>query len=288
MTSSLQNYVDGWSPGTLTERDRLDGRRAGWLADILDAGDLLADGTLPPSWQWAYFADWPPHASLNPDGHPGDGPFQPPIPERRRMWAGGSLECLAPLRLDVDVERRASLLHATPKSGRTGEMVLVGVRYDYLQDGELCLRETQNHVYRSGADSGPARTWPERPSAPPQSDADWRHDIVTDPIRLFRFSAITGNSHRIHYDLPYATGVEGYRDLVVHGPLLAQQLAVLGRRDDPARALATFDYRLQQPVFVGDPVAAVGRLDGDAADLQVVSEGGTVHVTATATYRHGA
>lgn len=285
MSSGLGQYVDGWSPQPTTATDTLDAERARWLGDILDANDLPTDGLLPPTWQWGFFTEWPPSASLNADGHPSDGPFQPPIPERRRMWAGGSIAIERPLRLDLEVERRGRLISAEPKTGRSGAMVLVAVEYDYLQDGELCHREVQNHVYRSGAGQPSARQWPPRPTSPVVSDAPWRHDIATDPIRLFRLSALTGNSHRIHYDRPYATEVEGYPDLVVHGPLLAQHLATLAARHDSSLQLTSFDYRVQQPVFVGDAVAALGHPDGDQAQLQVCSEGERVHVSATATYR---
>lgn len=284
MSCGLGQYVEGWNPEPTTVTDVLDADRARRLADILDAGDLLSGPELPPTWQWGFFTEWPPSASLNADGHPAEGPFQPPVPERQRMWAGGALSVERPLRLDVEVERRGRLLSAEPKSGRSGEMILVAVEYQYLQDGELCHRELQNHVYRSGVNKAPARQWPARPTAPVASDAAWRHDIVTDPIRLFRLSALTGNSHRIHYDRPYATEVEGYPDLVVHGPLLAQHLATLARRHDPALQLTGFDYRVQQPVFVGDAVTALGRPEGEQAQLEVRSEHDRVHVSATARY----
>lgn len=286
MGNSLEQYLTGWEPTTLVETDLLDERVSRWLADILDANDLATPGVLPPTWHWAYFTDWPPYAGLGTDGHPTGGHFQPPIPERRRMWAGGSVISHADLLLGEPVERTGTVLSATPKSGRTGEMVLVGVQYEYRQDGQLRLTEVQNHVYRSGADDQPGpRSWPPRPQLRPHSDAPWQHDISTDPIRLFRMSAITGNSHRIHYDRPYATDVEGYPDLVVHGPLLAQQLATLALRNDPSLALSRLDYRVQAPVFVGDPVVAVGTPEGTNAELRVCSEGDRVHVAATASYR---
>ncbi|WP_153506297.1 hypothetical protein [Cumulibacter manganitolerans] len=289
MGSSLEQYITGWEPSTLVETDLLDERVSSWLADILDAGGLAPPGVLPPTWHWVYFTDWPPYAGLGVDGHPVSGHFQPPIPERRRMWAGGSVTSHADLRLGEAVERTGTLLSATPKSGRTGEMVLVSVRYEYRQAGDLRLTEVQNHVYRSGAGepTGP-RSWPARPTRRPSSAAPWQHDIRTDPIRLFRMSAITGNSHRIHYDRPYATEVEGYPDLVVHGPLLAQQLATLALRNEPSLELAQLDYRVQAPVFVGDAVTAVGTPDGAHAELQVLSEGDRVHVAATAGYRRRA
>lgn len=286
MSSALEQYVTGWEPTPLIETDVLEERACGWLADILDAANLAPSGVLPPTWHWVYFTDWPGHQGLAADGHPNGGHFQPPIPERRRMWAGGSVTSHADLILTEPVERTGTVLSATPKSGRSGEMVLVSVQYEHRQRGEVRLTEVQNHVYRSGAGgSDAARSWPPRPARRPDSDAPWQHEIRTDPISLFRMSAITGNSHRIHYDRPYATEVEGYPDLVVHGPLLAQQLATLALRQDPALQLAQFDYRVQAPVFVGDPVTAVGTLTGADAELQVISEGGRVHVAATASYR---
>lgn len=288
MVSALHQYIEGWSPSSTVQTDVLDEHRALLLADLLDAPGLADDGELPPTWQWGYFSDWPPYDTLNADGHPADGPFQPPIPQRRRMWAGGSVESRAPLRVGLQVERRGTLLSAVPKSGRSGDMVLVGVQYDYLQDGELALREVQNHVYRAGDAEQAPRDWPPAPDSPPSSDAPWQHVVQTDPIRLFRMSALTANSHRIHYDRPYATEVEGFRDLVVHGPMLAQQLAVLHRRVDPALRLARFDYRLLAPVFVGDPVAALGTPRGEDADLEVRSAPDRVHVSATASYRRRA
>lgn len=288
MSNSLEQYVDGWRPSALRETDVLRPQTSQWLADILDAGGLTDDGVLPPTWHWVYFTQWPEYERLGEDGHPMDGHFQPPIPERRRMWAGGSVTSYADLLLGAEVERIGTVLSAVPKSGRTGEMVLVSVQYEYRQDGELKLSEVQNHVYRSGAVDTAPRQWPPRPTEPVSSDAPWQHQIATDPIRLFRMSAITGNSHRIHYDRPYAMQAEGYPDLVVHGPLLAQQLATLAMRHEPSRALAQFDYRVQAPVFVGDEVGAFGRPDGDEAQLEVRSEGDRVHVAATARYRNRA
>lgn len=286
MSSSLEQYVTGWQPSALVETDVLEERVSGWLADILDAGGLAPSGVLPPTWHWVYFTDWPAYAELAADGHPVSGHFQPPIPQRRRMWAGGSITSHADLLLGEAIERTGTVLSATPKSGRSGEMALVSVQYDYRQDGELRLTEVQNHVYRSGAgDPEPTRSWPPRPTERPTSDAPWQHDIQSDPIRLFRMSAITGNSHRIHYDRPYATDVEGYPDLVVHGPLLAQQLATLALRNDCSLELAQLDYRVQAPVFVGDAVTAVGTLIGENAELKVLSDPERVHVAATASYR---
>lgn len=284
--SSVAQYVAGWAPGPITATDVLEADRAARLADILATDAPSAGDPLPLSWVWAYFASWPPHASLNEDGHPAGGHFQPPIPGRRRMWAGGSLTLHRPLRVSEPVHRSSSLLEVTPKSGRSGEMVLVRVQHEYLQEGRLCHSEVQDHVYRSGEQTAPPRDWPARPTTRVESEAPWRQDITTDAITLFRLSALTANSHRIHYDKPYAVEVEGYPDLVVHGPLLALHLALLAARNEPGSELTALDYRITAPVFVGDAVSALGWPDGEAgARLEVRSAPDRVHVAATARYR---
>ncbi|GAB3300655.1 hypothetical protein EK0264_19105 [Epidermidibacterium keratini] len=278
----LAQYVEQWHPEPAERRAVIDLETAVQLGDILDF-EAPTSGVLPPLWQWGYFHSWPRLPGLGADGHPVEDAFQPPIPGRRRMWAGGSVQVRRPLSIGQEATCRGELVSAVPKSGRTGAMILATVRYEYSQQGQTCIVEEQNHVYR-GADDGSAPDWGARPSALPTSDAPWQHAMVTDPIRLFRMSALTANSHRIHYDRPYAQDVEGYVNLVVHGPLLAMQLGVLAARFDPRLELTRFDYRVQAPVFVGEPVLATGGPASAQTELAVISEGGRAHVAATAAY----
>ncbi len=222
---------------------------------------------LPPLWHWLYFLDHPRRSGLGEDGHPADGHFLPPVPDRRRMIAGGRLVVHAPMRVGDRIERRSELTAALPKSGRSGEMLLVTVRHEFRRRGELLAVEEQDVVYRSQP-AGQARPIP-APEPVPEPESRWRIDLPTDPALLFRFSALTYNTHRIHYDQPYVTGVEGYPGLVVHGPLLALLLLEIPRRELPDRAVVAFDFRLVRPVFAGDVVRAWGDLDpsGDVITL---------------------
>ncbi|GAA2351573.1 MaoC family dehydratase N-terminal domain-containing protein [Saccharopolyspora halophila] len=254
----LSGCLTGWRPEPLVEHDTLALEQARALAAALGTSAAPAD-ELPPLWHWVHFLDWPQHAELGEDGHPISGRFLPPIPDRRRMFAGGRLSVTAPLRLGTPAERRSELGEVVAKRGRSGDMVFVTVRSEYRQDGELRLTEEQDYVYRSGesAAKDPHAT---RPTRAPASEAPWQEPFVGDPVRLFRFSALTANSHRIHYDAPYCRDVERYPGLVVHGPLLVLKLAELARRHEhPVRELS---YRLNRPVFAGDPVLLCGGPDG--------------------------
>lgn len=276
--TSLRDHVRDWRPPTLTSRDDLLPGPAAALAALLDVAPPGPDGTLPPPWHWLYFLDWPPQRDLGADGHPAHGPYLPPIPARRRMWAGGRLTAHAPLRLGTPAERVAEPAAVEVKEGRTGEMVFVTVRYTIVQDGETRLVEEQDHVYRSAeAAAGTLRHEP-APRGTPASDDPWRLPLTGEPTLLFRFSALTANAHRIHYDRPYAREVEGYPDIVVHGPLLAVLMAEPARR--AGRTVARMGYRLRRPVFAGDPVLVTGGPDGDGARMSVIDAAGETKATA--------
>lgn len=253
----LGEYVQGWRPEPIVEHDRLDPEQARALAAVLEVDPPAQQ--LPPLWHWVYFLDWPRHSDLGQDGHPGAGHFLPPIPDRRRMFAGGRLWMTTPLLLGQPAERRSELVDAVVKHGRSGEMMFVTVRSEYRQDATVRLVEEQDYVYRSG-ESTTKNPHAARPSKLPSSEATWQEPFTGDSVRLFRFSALTANSHRIHYDEPYCREVERYPGLVVHGPLLVLKLAELARRHDhPVRELS---YRLRNPAFAGDPVLLCGEPEG--------------------------
>ncbi len=253
--------LSGWRPEPVTVAGRIDPWPAGAFAALLDE-PAPADRSdeLPPLWHWFHLLDHPAQAELGDDGHPTAGPFQPPMPDRRRMFAGGRVRFAEPLRFDDQVTRRSTLVAATPKTGRSGEMVFVTVRHEYLRDGAVAIVEEQDFAYRSQ----PAGERRALALAGPAEDGEqvaepaWRVRVEPDAAMLFRFSALTYNTHRIHYDHPYVTAVEGYPGLVVHGPLLALLLLELPRRFAPDRAVRSFAYRLRSPVFAGAAVEAVG------------------------------
>ena len=220
-----------------------------------------------------------PMEALGPDGHPAKNRDLPPIPQPRRMWAGGSLETLAPIKVGDTVKRISTIGSITRKEGRSGELWFVAVHHDYVTPRGTAIRERHDIVYREAANPGTARTTaPEPAPAAEPVEGEWL--VETPSTLLFRYSAVTFNGHRIHYDLPYVTGVEGYDGLVVHGPIQATLLlnfatASLGRV--PER----FSYRGVAPAIAGGPVR-VRRTPDTEAGFRTESVSGTVHMEATA------
>ncbi|WP_407727569.1 MaoC family dehydratase N-terminal domain-containing protein (plasmid) [Rhodococcoides fascians] len=278
--STLAEYVDGWEPGVERREDILHPGAANALAATLDFhGGLVAGTALPLLWHWAYFLDWPPTKDLGEDGHPAHGQFLPPIPSRRRMFAGGTVTVIEPLVLGERAVKTSSVGSVVPKKGRTGGLLFVTVRSEYSQDGHPKLIEEQNLVYRNANSAGAA---PQRTSGSlGDLDAPWSAEPQPTPATLFRFSAATANAHRIHYDERYARDVEHYPALVVHGPLLAMYMADLATSRS-GKAASSFSFRLSRPVFLGDRIRIEGRADGvdcSSADLRVSTGPTTVHAT---------
>ncbi|OLR91371.1 FAS1-like dehydratase domain-containing protein [Actinokineospora bangkokensis] len=268
----LAQHVDGWSPAPVRAEDRLTAAPGLAFSAALDQ-PAPPTGTIPPLWHWFHFLDWPPTRALGPDGHPLTGHFLPPLPDRRRMIAGGRVSWRSPLRVGRTATRTSTLQGVEVKTGRTGDMVFVTVRHEISQDDNLCLVEEQDTVYRSG---DKPRDF-ERPERPVHSNSPWQLRFRADPALLFRVSALTANSHRIHYDERYARRVERYPGLVVHGPLLALLMAELPRR--AGETLSSLRYRLKKPVFLNDEVLVAGGPDGA---LSVVGAG--IHAEAEARF----
>jgi 3-methylfumaryl-CoA hydratase len=268
--AELAQHVAGWAPAPVEVRGRIDRWPGEAFAALLDQPTPFTepDAPLPPLWHGFHLLDHPAQAELGDDGHPARGRFLPPLPHRRRMFAGGRLEVRAPLRPGEEVRRRSSLGSVTPRAGRSGAMVFVTVRHELRREADpdagAAVVEEQDFAYRSQP-PGTARGLPaEQPAAAEPAPAGvWRATLQPDAAMLFRFSALTYNTHRIHYDHPYVTGVEGYPGLVVHGPLLALLLLELPRRFAPDRVVASFAYRLHRPAFAGAPIVATGGPDGE-------------------------
>lgn len=205
---------------------------------------MPTDG-LPPLWHWIYLLDRPAQADLGVDGHPVRGTVPtPPGPGLRRMWAGGSVRTLDRLVFGEPATRHTSVLSTEEKTGRSGKLTFVTVGHRISQGGRLVIDERQDLVYRTPA---PAAAQPDGAQPEAADLPGWR--LETSPTLLFRFSALTYNGHRIHYDRDYATSVEGYPGLLVHGPLqtIAMAEAVRALGDRPVRS--SFDYRLVSPLF---------------------------------------
>lgn len=253
---SLDEYTQDWKPKPLSSTEVLSADTARQFAATLDLDITVGDGdALPPMWHWFYFTEFPPTAELGDDGHPRDGHFLPPIPHRRRMFAGARLRIHEPALLSRPATRTSEVVTTKVKQGKTGELLFVTVRNEITQDGRSRMTEEQDLVYRS--DSGAATPFAKVDEPLEKATAPWVTEPHTHPALLFRFSALTANAHRIHYDHQYTTAVEGFPGLVVHGPLLALYMSELARtRND--KTLNSFDFRLSRPVFVGDPIRAQG------------------------------
>ncbi|WP_458319890.1 hypothetical protein [Mycolicibacterium brisbanense] len=283
MPETLARNIVDWAPEPVESSDPLIPQRATDLAATLDLDEAFATGSaLPPLWQWIYFAEWPRTAELGADGHPRDGHFLPPIPNRRRMFAGGRMTISSPLVLGEPSVRRSEIAGTAVKQGSAGELLFVTVRSTYRQGETVRLVEEQDLVYRS--DDGHSTTFTKATEPLAAQTTPWSAAPTPNPALLFRFSALTANAHRIHYDEPYTTGVEGYPGLVVHGPLLAIYMAELVRAQDPQHRVGRFDFRLRRPVFLGDRIRVQGEPADGAVDLSVVSGSGAAHATATATF----
>lgn len=250
------------------------------LATLDDTETRLANGqALPPLWHWLYFLGKAPTSQIGSDGHPKRGGFLPPVRLPRRMFAGARMKFLAPLTIGKPAARRGEVISVQQKQGGTGNLVFVTVRYRIHQDGRLCIEEEQDIVYRELGGTVPAPVVAE--DAPKNARGAWVQAITPNPVLLFRFSALSFNSHRIHYDRPYATGEENYPGLVVHGPLTAVLLMDLVRRKTDRRVIG-FTFRGKAPLFDLHPFHLVGRLQGEKVDLEAQGPDGAQCMTATA------
>lgn len=258
-----------------------------WPAEAL-AGLLgvplpdLATG-LPITWHWVYLLEHPRQDELGRDGHPArTGIPSPPGPGRRRMWAGGRVESLAPLCYGRPATRRTFVRESVDKVGRTGKLTFVTVAHEITQDGVLAVSEEQDILYRD-ADTGLGSPVPV--DAPAIAPEPHERPLEIDPVLLFRFSALTYNGHRIHYDREYACAVEGYAGLVVHGPLQAMMMAEVARGERVVKAPVRFEYRLVSPLTDRQGFVASAVDDGDGLATRVRDLSG--RTTATGRFRSG-
>jgi 3-methylfumaryl-CoA hydratase len=252
-----------WVGKTEVKHDVIQPGMADALAATLDRAAPIAG--LPPLWHWIYFWTAVPASEVGADGHPQRGGFLPPVPLPRRMWAGGRLTFTAPLALAQPATRTSRILDVSAKNGATGTLAFVTVRHEIAQAGRIAVTEEHDIVYRGLPQPGAAA--PAGKPAPP--DAAWSREITPDPVLLFRYSALTFNGHRIHYDRSYVTEVEGYPGLIVHGPLIATLLLDLLHRNMPDATVQQFNFRAVGPLFDIEPFTVCGQPAEDGGSVRL-------------------
>ena len=280
----MSTAYDAWVGREEERTERMLDSAVQALAATLDLHAAPAAGEpLPPGWQWLFFNPVVRRSGLGADGHPRRGGFLPPIELPRRMWAGSRIQYRAPLPVDSEATRRSRILKVENKVGKRGSLWFVTVQHTTLAGGETCIVEEQDIVYREATPPGAA------PAAPVQrfdGEAQWSRTVEPDTTLLFRYSALTFNGHRIHYDQAYARDEEGYPDLVVHGPLTATLLQQLALEHGAGRALARFEFRGVSPLLVGRSFQLEGReAEGGALVLWARGPEGELAMSATAAFR---
>lgn len=284
MSGVAAEWLQAWIGRTESRTDGVTAWPAVALAATLDRHDPepKPGEALPPGWHWLFFLEATPASELGPDGHPKRGGFLPPVELPRRMWAGGRIEFRRPLRVGDTIRRESRIVSIEPKQGRSGNLVFVTVRHTVSAREELAVIEDHDIVYREAAKPGDA---PPPPKVAPR-EASWRRELVADPVMLFRYSALTFNGHRIHYDKPYVTQVEGYPDLIMNGGLTTLLVFELARAHgrSPLRHITSRNVRalfVNQPITLGGEPAAGGK----TAKLWALNPDGALALTAEAEFR---
>jgi 3-methylfumaryl-CoA hydratase len=256
---------------------------AGLAATLDHASPPWREGELPTLAHWLYFLPRALQHELAEDGHPERGGFLPPVPLPRRMWAGGAITFEAPIAVGEKIRRRSTIAEIQHKTGQSGDLVFVKVVHEISGASGLALREEQDIVYRAGPRDAKLATESRastRAAKVEMPRAEWTRTIIPDSVLLFRYSALTFNAHRIHYDRDYSGEHEGYPGLVVHGPLIATLMADLFLRNNADARVRAFSFRGQRPAFDTGPLTLCGTSSDAGASLWAVNANGHVVMTA--------
>lgn len=252
------------------------------LAATLDYDTIPGDAhALPHLWHWILFRPTAPQSRLGEDGHPLNGDFLPDLGLPRRMWAGGRLRFFSSIRIGSAVERESTVIAVDEKNGRSGKLGFVTVQHKLTSEGQTVIEEEQDIVFREQAKPGAPAPQPSAAS----TTSIWHREVLPNEPLLFRYSALIFFAHRIHYDKPYTTQIEGYPNLVVHGPLIATLLMDLLQRVLPGARVLEFSFKALRPSFAGNPLNLRGQPshDGKTVELWAHDHEGWLTMSARAT-----
>lgn len=263
--------LSAWLGKSQTVVDRLDPNHAACIAATLGEPVPSLGAEIAPLWHWAYFLETVPLAMTGTDGHPARGSFLPPADNRNRMWAGGRITFDGALKVGVEAQKTSTVTAIQEKKGRTGSLLFVTVKHDIEQGGKLIVSEEQDIVYREPSP-------PKLVGTEPAPASQWKENIDPTAVLLFRYSAVTFNSHRIHYDHPYVTGTEGYPGLVVHGPMIATLMCQAFAHAHPSAQLKQLTYRGLRPLIAPTPFSVAGHITAPGqAQLWAEQDGTLAH-----------
>jgi len=279
------NDFDGWEGKSWEQQDVIDGGLVAGMSATLDYNNVQPKNgdPLPPCWHWMYFRDNTRQSQLGIDGHGARGGNMPTISLPRRMWAGSNIKFLRSLRIGETASKHTLIKSITPKMGKSGQLIFVNLKHTILNSTEeVVIKEEQNLVYREASKSSSV---PKNNMRIP-CQATWTRKVEPDSVLLFRYSALTFNPHRIHYDRKYSTEVEGYPGLVVHGPLIATLMVDLCRRNCGDKVIDQFSFRALAPLFDVGSMILGGANDSNNQSVQVwaASEDGDLASEGTVKY----
>lgn len=264
-----QPDLNAWIGRSQSIVDAMDIGHGARIAATLGGPALKQGETLPLLWHWCYFLEGAAMAELGTDGHPARGGFLPPADNRNRMWAGGRVTFEGDLRVGVPAQKTSTVTNIVEKTGKTGSLLFVTVEHVVEQDNTRIIHEEQDIVYR-------VPTAPKLQGTEPAPDAQWRMTVEPSPVWLFRYSALTFNGHRIHYDFPYVTEQEGYPGLVVHGPLIATSMVKSFCNANPQARVKHLAYRGLRPLICPKPFEAAGCMVEDGLARIWAEQDGTL------------
>ncbi|EXI93055.1 MAG: hypothetical protein AW12_00131 [Candidatus Accumulibacter sp. BA-94] len=243
--------------------------------------EAIEGGLLPELWHWLYFLPMAAMSEIGADGHPERGGFLPPVALERRMWASSRLKFCQDLIIGEKIVKTSEIVKIAEKEGKAGKMVFVTVRHWVKSERGIVVEEEQDIVYLPMP-----KSFIQPAPNPVPADLQWKERYPVSPVLLFRFSALTFNGHKIHYDLKYATGVEKYPGLVVHGPLQALLLLESAKKHNPGKKAAGYEFKATRPVFDFDEIHLCGRLLSDGSnDLFTANADNNIGMQAHVTWR---